>query len=105
MAQLQFLVLIYIESPMFILASCDKSSCSQQTALIVEMGLFEDDRILIKKHLYVMALRNWWKNSQQLVEKNYFELIRETFERATKQRLTEVWSGAQQAVVDEAMDE
>jgi len=40
------------------------------------------------------------------VEKNYFELIRETFERATKQRLTEVWSGAQQAViVDELMDE
>ena len=36
---------------------------------------------------------------------NYFELIRETFERATKQRLTEVWSGAQQAVVDELMDE
>jgi len=49
MDKLQFLVLIYIESPMFIVASCDKSSRSQQTALIVEMGLFEDDRILIKK--------------------------------------------------------
>ena len=46
------------------------------------------------------------KNSQQEVEEVHFELICETFEKKQpKQRLTEVWSDAQQTVVDEAIDE
>jgi len=39
------------------------------------------------------------------VEENHFELIREPFERTTEATGTEVWSGTQQTVVDEAIDE
>ena len=68
------------------------------------MGLFEGNRILILKYLWVGVLWRWETDKRILnkwLEEDHFELIR----KQPKQRLTEVWSGVQKTVVDEATDE
>jgi len=54
--------------------------------------------------LSVMALRNRWKNSKQVVKEDHSELIRKTSERTTE--ATSDWDlvWLQQTVVDEAID-